>query len=138
MHSSWFQKPIYKKVNLFTIICIAVSVAVLYFSSIGWYFLAFIAFLYIAFSILSSSSISSGVYISAICKVPVKEKLLCLTFDDGPDKKTLELLQMMEDFNAKATFFLTGNKVINNLNGLLPFYKLFHKITSNKPRPPGY
>ncbi|MFO7891580.1 MAG: polysaccharide deacetylase family protein [bacterium] len=36
-----------------------------------------------------------------------------LTFDDGPHpRNTVRILNILKQFNAKATFFLTGNKVI--------------------------
>lgn len=40
------------------------------------------------------------------CTVP---NTFALTFDDGPWKYTDELLDLLEIYNAKATFFMTGN-----------------------------
>ena len=43
------------------------------------------------------------------------EKVLYLTFDDGPDEKiTLQVLEILDEFNAKATFFCVGEKVVQN------------------------
>lgn len=36
---------------------------------------------------------------------------IAITFDDGPDTETERLLDLLEAANAKATFFLQGNKV---------------------------
>lgn len=36
------------------------------------------------------------------------EKVLYLTFDDGPSKYTQEVLDILSKYNAKATFFVTG------------------------------
>jgi peptidoglycan/xylan/chitin deacetylase (PgdA/CDA1 family) len=44
-------------------------------------------------------------------------KCVALTFDDGPGPYTDRLLQILEDDNAKATFFLIGNKVAANPEG---------------------
>lgn len=44
-------------------------------------------------------------------------KCVALTFDDGPGPYTDRLLQILEDNNAKATFFLIGNKVAANPEG---------------------
>jgi peptidoglycan/xylan/chitin deacetylase (PgdA/CDA1 family) len=44
-------------------------------------------------------------------------KCVALTFDDGPGPYTDRLLQILEDDNAKATFFLIGNKVAANPDG---------------------
>jgi peptidoglycan/xylan/chitin deacetylase (PgdA/CDA1 family) len=44
-------------------------------------------------------------------------KCVALTFDDGPSPYTDRLLQVLKDNNAKATFFLIGNKVAANPDG---------------------
>ncbi len=45
------------------------------------------------------------------------EKCVALTFDDGPGPYTDRLLQILKDNDAKATFFLIGNKVAANPDG---------------------
>jgi peptidoglycan/xylan/chitin deacetylase (PgdA/CDA1 family) len=44
-------------------------------------------------------------------------KCVALTFDDGPSPYTDRLLQVLKDNDAKATFFLIGNKVAANPTG---------------------
>jgi peptidoglycan/xylan/chitin deacetylase (PgdA/CDA1 family) len=44
-------------------------------------------------------------------------KCVALTFDDGPGPYTDRLLQILKDSDAKATFFLIGNKVAANPTG---------------------
>jgi len=44
-------------------------------------------------------------------------KCVALTFDDGPGPYTDRLLQILKDDDAKATFFLIGNKVAANPAG---------------------
>ncbi|MCH7322801.1 polysaccharide deacetylase family protein [Solibacillus sp. MA9] len=44
-----------------------------------------------------------------------KTKKIALTFDDGPHPKvTLQILEILERYNAKATFFVVGNEVKKN------------------------
>lgn len=38
-------------------------------------------------------------------------KMVALTFDDGPSKHTTRILDCLEKYNAKATFFVVGNSV---------------------------
>ncbi len=38
------------------------------------------------------------------------DKVIYLTFDDGPSQYTSKLLQILEQYDVKATFFVTGNK----------------------------
>lgn len=37
------------------------------------------------------------------------EKVVYLTFDDGPSANTKKILDILDKYNAKATFFVTGN-----------------------------
>jgi polysaccharide deacetylase family sporulation protein PdaB len=47
-----------------------------------------------------------------IWEVPTKEKVIALTFDDGPDPEhTPQILDLLKQYEGKATFFLTGKKV---------------------------
>lgn len=40
-------------------------------------------------------------------RVPLQEKTIYLTFDDGPSKNTQELRKVLSKYNVKATFFVT-------------------------------
>lgn len=50
-----------------------------------------------------------------IWELPVSDKVLYLTFDDGPTTAlTPWILETLKTFNAKATFFCVGNNIQNN------------------------
>ena len=52
------------------------------------------------------------IYSSFIWKIPTKEKVLYLTFDDGPhETATSFILDELNKYNAKATFFCIGKNV---------------------------
>lgn len=45
-------------------------------------------------------------------RVPTKEKLVALTFDDGPHPTfTPEILQILDKYQVKATFFIIGERM---------------------------
>ena len=49
-------------------------------------------------------------YKDFIWKVNTKEKIIYLTFDDGPDEEvTPKVLDILDEYDAKATFFCLGN-----------------------------
>ena len=49
---------------------------------------------------------------SLIWNLPSKEKVIYITFDDGPHPElTPFILQELDNYNAKATFFLLGKEV---------------------------
>jgi len=46
------------------------------------------------------------------CSGPADRKMVCLTFDDGPDAKiTPQILDTLKDYDVKASFFFKGNRV---------------------------
>lgn len=54
-----------------------------------------------------ASSVQPGVPIGTTA-VNDNEKVVYLTFDDGPSENTEEILEILDKYNAKATFFITG------------------------------
>ena len=43
--------------------------------------------------------------------VDPNKPMIALTFDDGPGPRTMELLEVLEKYNARATFFMLGQNV---------------------------
>lgn len=52
-------------------------------------------------------------------EVKPEGKVVYLTFDDGPVKYTKRLLQVLEQYNVKATFFVTGNSDLSLLDDIV-------------------
>lgn len=49
---------------------------------------------------------------SPIHHIPVNEKIIAFTFDDGPNPLyTPQILEIFEQYNGKATFFVIGNQI---------------------------
>lgn len=47
-----------------------------------------------------------------VWEVPTEEKYIALTFDDGPDEKqTMLILDLLRQYDARATFFVVGDRV---------------------------
>ncbi|WP_106768266.1 polysaccharide deacetylase family protein [Paenibacillus faecalis] len=47
-----------------------------------------------------------------VWEVPTPKKVIALTFDDGPHQEsTTKILDLLKKHNAKATFFVVGNRV---------------------------
>lgn len=56
------------------------------------------------------------------------QKVLYLTFDDGPKSSTPELLEILKAYDAPATFFLVGQGVQNNPEAVRAIYEAGHSI----------
>src|SRR5690554_4339273 len=54
-------------------------------------------------------------YGNIIPRVQTDEKIVALTFDDGPTENTTAILEVLEELDVKATFFLTGNELDNKM-----------------------
>lgn len=62
-----------------------------------------------------TSPLLSAVYPDCLWKVNTKEKILYLTFDDGPIAETTPfVLDELKKWNAKATFFCIGKNIEAN------------------------
>ncbi|WP_100373025.1 polysaccharide deacetylase family protein [Bacillus sp. FJAT-45037] len=50
---------------------------------------------------------------NVVWEVKTKRKMVALTFDDGPDSRyTNDVLDLLEEHDASATFFVIGNRVV--------------------------
>lgn len=64
-------------------------------------------------------------YSNFVWKIPTTEKIIYLTFDDGPTPEITEwTLTTLKKFNAKATFFCIGSNVVQ-------YPEIFQQIISD-------
>lgn len=61
-------------------------------------------------------------------KVETEEKVVALTFDDGPGVHTGEILSILEKEKVKATFFLTGREIEENMEDAQKLVQAGHEI----------
>lgn len=60
--------------------------------------------------------------------VDTQEKVVALTFDDGPNIKAEKILQLLDQYDAKATFFIIGSQIENNMQIGKDIAKAGHQI----------
>jgi peptidoglycan/xylan/chitin deacetylase (PgdA/CDA1 family) len=59
-----------------------------------------------------SADIRSGVYVKTIFRLKTQEKLLALTFDDGPHAEiTPQILDILKKYDIQAMFFCKGKNI---------------------------
>ncbi len=61
-------------------------------------------------------------------KVETEEKVVALTFDDGPGVHTDEILSILEKEEVKATFYLTGREIKENMEEAKKLVQAGHEI----------
>ena len=59
-------------------------------------------------------NIQSNFFMKIICSANTTEKIMALTFDDGPSQFSSEILRVLKEQKVESAFFLIGNKIKGN------------------------
>jgi peptidoglycan/xylan/chitin deacetylase (PgdA/CDA1 family) len=89
---------------LLALVSFYVIIEIKYFVLVGclWFLIVF----------WGSTFITSNYHVKTYCSNPLEtEKKIALTFDDGPNEMTLLVLDVLRQYNAKATFFCIGKNI---------------------------
>ncbi|WP_269234148.1 polysaccharide deacetylase family protein [Flavobacterium flavigenum] len=105
----------HKNISLFFIFLLLLVFLLNLYTAINLWFFFAIIFIWIGINAFGSARISSNYHVKAFCGNPLEtEKKIALTFDDGPSEFTLEVLELLKKYNAKATFFCIGKNIENH------------------------
>ena len=78
---------------------------------LGYLFILIVLF----FFFYASYSIRANVYMYVFCRKQTTEKIVAITFDDGPDSiQTPKVLRILKENNTPACFFCIGSKIKGN------------------------
>jgi peptidoglycan/xylan/chitin deacetylase (PgdA/CDA1 family) len=108
-----------------------IIVLILVYLFLPWQGIFFIitSLLFLSHLVYCSANICSQAYIKTLCKAIISEKKIAITFDDGPDSEiTPKVLEILDQYNAKATFFCVGKHIENNKDLLKLIDKKGHLI----------
>lgn len=91
--------------------------------------ISIVLMLVIAFSLLKISSLRDfQFYGGIVTKAETTEKVVALTFDDGPTDNTDEILSILKEENVKATFFVTGREIEENFEEAKKLSEAGHEL----------
>lgn len=96
---------------------IAVSVIALlhWFFAITLWWLVLPSSIYVGFLIYGSSVIQANFFAPAYCSAQTAEKIIALSFDDGPHSEyTPQVLALLAQYKATASFFVIGKNIQGN------------------------
>lgn len=83
--------------------------AALVLGALGWWWWALIVLLPAGFLLVWGSLWPhSRLFGPVVCRLRTTQRQVWLSFDDGPDADTAELLEVLDRHRARATFFLVG------------------------------
>jgi peptidoglycan/xylan/chitin deacetylase (PgdA/CDA1 family) len=89
----------------FAAICLA-----WYFGGVSLWWLGVPMALHLGLVAWGSSQIGSGFFLPVKCQGTTADKVIALTFDDGPAAYTAQILDVLKRHSAPATFFLIGQR----------------------------
>ena len=76
-----------------------------------------------------SSARSFQLFGDLVQRVKTNDKVVALTFDDGPSKRyTTEILALLQQQEVKATFFITGKEAEQNPDEVSLLYQAGHQL----------
>jgi peptidoglycan-N-acetylglucosamine deacetylase len=110
------------------ILLFALPFTVDYFSTLPWIYFLILTILFLGFEFYGASHIQSNFHLKAICSIEANEKTIALTFDDGPSSETLAILDVLKEFNYKATFFCIGKHIADREDILQRIHSDGHTI----------
>ncbi|MRX69676.1 Peptidoglycan/xylan/chitin deacetylase, PgdA/CDA1 family [Flavobacterium resistens] len=102
----------HKNISVFFIFLLLLLFLLNLYTAINFWWFVFIVLIWLGINAFGSARISSNYHVKAFCNNPSEtEKKIALTFDDGPSEFTLEVLELLKKYNAKATFFCIGKNI---------------------------
>jgi peptidoglycan/xylan/chitin deacetylase (PgdA/CDA1 family) len=98
--------------NIFTIIVILVWIWADRYFQMAAPFYGWLLLIYITVLFCGSYFIQWGFFLKSICSANTREKIIALSFDDGPaETKTACILDILKENNVEAAFFCIGKNL---------------------------
>ncbi|WP_405206177.1 polysaccharide deacetylase family protein [Aquimarina sp. LLG6339-5] len=101
--------------NLVNIISIVVGILIITaisFNKLPIWSLVVLIFLWVVITTYGVLNIKAGYFLKSLNNNPTtKGKKVAITFDDGPDLNTIKILEILNKYNIKGTFFCIGQQV---------------------------
>jgi len=79
---------------------------------VGWYWYLLLVFVYSLILFYGSYFVHSNFYYKVICNAATDQKLVAISFDDGPlSPQTVKILQILKEQEVPGCFFCIGKRV---------------------------
>jgi len=99
-------------VNIVSIIAGIVLITAISFNKLPWWSLLVLISFWLFITTYGVLNIKSGYFLKSLNNYPdLKEKKIAITFDDGPDFNTLKVLDVLNAYCVKGTFFCIGKQI---------------------------
>ncbi|MCC2591314.1 polysaccharide deacetylase family protein [Chryseobacterium sp. MFBS3-17] len=96
----------------FAILICLIAVALIYFLTRNLWFSGAVVIIFLALTTLGVARMDLNWFLKNYTKPPgQEERLVALTFDDGPTPLTPKFLELLNQYGQKATFFCIGKQI---------------------------
>ena len=96
------------------ILIVALLAPLNHFAPIYFLYFILIELAFLSFLFLACTHLSWNFFIPTLCKAKTNEKVVALSFDDGPAGYTQGILDTLKQLNAHAAFFCIGKNIPGN------------------------
>jgi len=79
-----------------------------------WYFSAFLLLIPLTLLFLACTNLSWNFFLPVLCQAETTDKVVALTFDDGPAQYTESILDTLKQHGLSGTFFCIGRNIAGN------------------------
>ncbi|SMC34670.1 polysaccharide deacetylase family protein [Moheibacter sediminis] len=119
----------FKLLNYITLTSILIILGLIFWYDLNWGFIFVPGIIWVLIVSIVSSNIQWNFFLKSISKGNPEVNKIALTFDDGPHPEfTPKVLELLEKYNAQATFFCIGRNVEKYPEILVKIYENQHII----------
>lgn len=102
----------HKNIILFCVSILVILSFTSFFFEVKWWSFLLLFLFWLSMTVWGSSDIRLGYFVKTYCNNPnEKERKIALSFDDGPHPVTEKVLDVLQKYNVKATFFCIGTQI---------------------------
>jgi peptidoglycan/xylan/chitin deacetylase (PgdA/CDA1 family) len=106
----------YNSSRIILVLLVTIYLPIAWYLQVSYYYTLFLIVTFIGLVVWGASFITSNFFIKAHCKGKTNEKVISITFDDGPNGTyTPLILEILKKHNIKATFFCIGKNISENI-----------------------
>ncbi len=102
----------HKNISVLFLLVISLLIVLSFFTEIKFWQFFLVGFLWLCFTAYGAFDIRANYFTKTYCSNPsISSKKIAITFDDGPTEFTQQVLDVLKQFNTKATFFCIGTQI---------------------------
>ncbi len=99
-------------VNIISVIAGSLMLAAIIFDKLPWWSLFVLILIWLLITGYGVANIRSGYFLKSLSNnSKINQRKIAITFDDGPDPNTLEVLKILDKYGVRCTFFCIGKQV---------------------------